>query len=101
MKPPKKWQRPLDEKRIGLLIRMNYVRACVCRKSVQEPLIRRGLVRKNDLGNYEITPSGKKFVADYLKKNTPSKLVTYSGITIGNAVMILDSKPVRSEGVTG
>ncbi len=84
----KKVERKLDERRLGLLIRMSFHHTCVCRKSTQEPLMRRGLTKSNGR-SYEITPKGRKFVADYLKANPKGRLQTWEAISIGNAVMIL------------
>jgi molybdenum-dependent DNA-binding transcriptional regulator ModE len=88
---PKRF-RPLDEKRIGLLIRMSYHRACVASKRIQEPLLRRGLVRTNSTGSYELTATGKREAEKFMEQYKGKHLETYRGLSIGCEVMIAMEK---------
>jgi hypothetical protein len=84
--------RPLDEKRIGLLIRMSFHRVCVCAKDIQAPLVRRGFSKNVREGTYEITATGKAEAKRLLKEYTGKHLVTYRGISIGSEAIIVDKK---------
>jgi hypothetical protein len=82
--------RPLDEKRIGLLIRMAYHRSTVCPKAIQVPLLRRGFVQHTHNHSYKVTPAGEKAAEAFIKEYTGKPpLKTYGGISIGDMVMIV------------
>jgi hypothetical protein len=82
----------LDEKRIGLLIRMRFHRACVTSKKIIGPLLTRGFARAINSESYELTKNGIAASDEFAKSYAKKRIKTYRGLSIGNEVMIVDEK---------
>jgi hypothetical protein len=93
--------RELDDKRVGLLVRMLGLRAIVCSKSQIQPLLTRRFVEQTNKSTYELTPLGRKHamtvVQDACDGKRAKMIETYQIISIGSIVGMVQSEKRQSK----